>query len=146
MDEGEELIVYIGYVLGVLILAASGILAWRNSRIIKHDRKTKGAIPAVSSYTVQVTRQSKLEDSGNITALLEATYQEPEGTVRVCLCRMNGTISELKLNHAVQIMEHTCSEFADKGAALNISSYHEALQNEDEKSALIRIEQALQKQ
>ncbi|MGG3741206.1 hypothetical protein [Paenibacillus chibensis] len=137
------MIVTIGYVLGVLILAAAGWLAWRNSRIIADQRKAKGAIPAVSSYTVQVTRQSDGNESARMTPLLEAVYQEPQGSVRVSLCRVNGTISELKLDHAVQIMEHTCSEFSLKGEAVNIAPFRESVRNEEEDAALSRLEQAL---
>ncbi|WP_160497114.1 hypothetical protein [Paenibacillus dendrobii] len=131
--------------MGVLILAAAGILAWRNSRIIAEQRKTKGAIPAVSSYTVQVTRQSETETSVNVTPLIEAAYQELQGTVRVSLCRMNGTMSELKLEHAVQIMEHTCSEYADQGSVIEVLTYSEAVRNEEEGKALDRLGQRLQR-
>ncbi len=137
------MLVYIGYVLLALILAAAGILAWRNSRIIAEQRKAKGAVPAVSSYTVQVSRQAEADDPERITQLFEAVYPEPQGTVRVCLCRVNGTISELKLSHAVQIMEHTCSEFAVKAAAVQVNAYHEAVRNEEESSAVARLAQVL---
>ncbi|MDR0268412.1 hypothetical protein [Paenibacillus sp.] len=145
MDEGENLIVYIGCGIGILILAAAGFLAWRNSRIIADKRETKGAIPGVSSYTVQVARQTVAGESGDMTPLFEAAYREGQGTVHVCLCRMNGTISELKLGHAVQIMEHTCLEFAAKGETVQIISHREATENAEENEAVTRLEQELQR-
>ncbi|MCJ8010524.1 hypothetical protein MUG84_02055 [Paenibacillus sp. KQZ6P-2] len=137
------MIVNIGYVLVVLILAAAGILAWKNLMIILDQRKVNGEMPAASSYTVQVTRLSEAEEQENMTPLFEASYQEQQGTVHVCLCRMNGTISELELDHAVQIMDHTCSELADKGTVIEMLSHPEAATNEEESVALLHLEQKL---
>ncbi|GIO48115.1 hypothetical protein J34TS1_28800 [Paenibacillus azoreducens] len=144
MDEGEDLIFYIGCALAILILALAGMLAWRNSRIIAGEREVKGDVPAFSSYTVQVSRQAEAERPGEVIPLLEASFKEAEGTVHVCLCRMNGTISELKLGHAVQIMELTCSEFAAKGEMLDIISCQHAVENAEENDAVTRLEQQLQ--
>lgn len=137
------MIVYIGYALGILILAGAGYLAWRNSKIIAEQREKKGTVPVMSSYTVQVERQSAAGEAVNATPLLEADYREAEGTVKVRLSRVNGTIGELKLDHAVQIMEHTCSEIASKAETINITAYRDAVMNEEEKQAVARLEQGL---
>ncbi|GIO30074.1 hypothetical protein RJP21_12720 [Paenibacillus sp. VCA1] len=139
------MLVYVGYVIGILILAAAGYLAWRNSRIIAEQKDKKGDVPAVSSYTVQVERQAETGEGANATPLLEAVYREAEGTVQVRLSRVNGTIGELQLEHAVQIMEHTCSGLASKGETVRIAAFDGAILNEEEKQAVVRLERRLRR-
>lgn len=137
------MIVYIGYALGILILAGAGFLAWRNSKLIAEQKEKKGTLPAVSSYTVLVERQSAAGEAANAATLLEAAYRETEGTVKVRLSRVHGTVGELKLDHAVQIMEHTCSDLASKAEMIEVRASRDAVMNDEEGRALDRLEQGL---
>ncbi len=78
----------------------------------------------------------RLSEAANAATLLEAAYRETEGTVKVRLRRVHGTVGELKLDHAVQIMEHTCSDLASKAEMIEVRASRDAVMNDEEGRAL----------
>lgn len=134
------MLVYVAYGIGVLILAAAGFLAWRNSRIIAEQKNNPAPKLLVSSYTMQVTNHFDEQENKALTPLFQVAYQDKQGMMHAYLCRVNGDRGELKLPIAADIMGNKLLDIMAKGILKDAAAHYDAAEGNEEKEAITRLD------
>ncbi|OAB43347.1 hypothetical protein [Paenibacillus glacialis] len=135
--------IYVALVVGIILLGAAGILAWKNSQIIAEKSTSNGASATSLQYTVHITNQWQDQDSLTLVALFHTSYVVGEQDLHAYLCRLTGKGGELKLYEAENVMLHNIRHAKQKGKLLFGVAIPESVIHEEEKEVLNRLEQVL---
>lgn len=132
----------VGIAVCILIFAAAGVLAYRNSRLISEmKRETYIATPSI--YTVYMTGEFTGEDLKTLTPLGYMEYREAGGITKAALCRVleeNG--GDLKLQEAGDMLIRHIQKAREKGTFIVYRTFPEALEDEAERNMAERLAEA----
>ncbi|WP_438350071.1 hypothetical protein ACP8HI_05220 [Paenibacillus sp. FA6] len=138
--------IYIALVLGIMLLVAAGVLAWKNSQIIAEKNEDQGPSSSSLQYTVHMTDKWEDQDSLSLISLFHTSYVVEERESQAHLCRVTGIRGELKLYEAENVMLHNIRHAKLKGSLLSGMAMFDLAMNEDEKEVLTRLERDLMEQ
>jgi hypothetical protein len=137
-------VIYVALVVGIVLLVAAGVLAFKNSQIIAEKRESLGPSPSSLQYTVYLTDKWEEKNSLTLLSLFHTSYVVQEQELQAYLCRVTGKRGELKLYEAENVMLHNIRHAKLKGSLLSgVAMLHLAI-NEEEKGTLTRLEEVLQ--
>lgn len=132
--------VYAAAALCLLLLAVSGVLTYKNSKLIAHKRTLNAPVLPKARYTV-VNMKSLIEDHhAEGVPLLQITYDEQGETCHLYLCRVSGGSGDLRLGEADQIYEQRLQELLNKGCSITaVLSFDELNLDEEEQQIIHRL-------
>lgn len=128
--------------VGVLLFAAAGYLAYRNSRLISMQQESgqKYALPAW--YTVCMGSELPGAEEDDIP-LWAMEYETADGVYKAGLCRVPGdTAGDLKLEQAEQMLSAHVRTARAGGTYLSHRTFEDRLQDEQERNMAKRLSQA----
>ncbi|GAF06678.1 hypothetical protein [Paenibacillus pini] len=127
--------------LGVVILAAAGVLAWKNTKLLAEKREYIGPKISTFLYTVLTTNQISEEDKVTHIPLFHITFKHEQQQLHAYLCRVIGDEKgELKLEHAASIMDRKLSETLSKDLLIAAVPHYEVVLFEEEKRTVARLD------
>ena len=116
----------------VILFAAAGYLAFMNSRLIADKKREAYIPPPASEYTVYKTAQFTREDERTLTPIGVMEYEDPQGPMKVYLCRVRHKAEDLKLEEAGDVFLSHLKAARDRGTLRFYRTVEEALQGQDE--------------
>lgn len=135
--------IYVALVVGIILLGAAGVLAWKNSQIIAEKQRRNGSSASSVQYTVHITDQWQDHDSLTLVSLFHTSYVVGDQDLHAYLCRVTGKRGELKLYEAENVMLHNIRHAKQKGKLLSGVAIYESVIHGEEKESLHRLEQVL---
>lgn len=129
----------------VILFAAAGYIAFMNSRIIADKKQEAYIPPPASEYTVYMTPQFSEEDKRSLIPIGVMEFRDPQGMMKVYLCRVKNEADDLKLEQAGSVFLHHLTKARDTGTLMFYRTVEEALQGPEEKSLTDRISAAAKK-
>lgn len=135
--------IYVALVVGIILLGAAGVLAWKNSQIIAEKQKSNAPSASAVQYTVHITDKWQDQDSLTLVSLYHTSYIVGEQNLHAYLCRVTGKRGELKLYEAENVMLHNIRHAIQKGELLSGIALYESAINEEEIEVLNRLDQVL---
>lgn len=133
----------VGIAVCLIILAAAGYLAYRNSRLIAEMKQDSYIPPPSSEYTVYMTTEFSEEDLKSLVPLGFMEYRDGDGVKKACLCRVrNESEGDLKLEEAGRMLLRHIRQAREKGTFLSYRSEAEALSSEAEREMADRLVEA----
>lgn len=135
--------IYVALVVGIILLGAAGVLAWKNSQIIAEKQRRNGPSASSVQYTVHITDQWQDHDSLTLVSLFHTSYVVGDQDLHAYLCRVTGKRGELKLYEAENVMLHNIRHAKQKGKLLSGVAIYESVIHGEEKESLHRLEQVL---
>lgn len=135
--------IYVALVVGIILLGAAGVLAWKNSQIIAEKQRSNGPSASTLQYTVHITDKWQDQDTLTLISLYHTSYLVGEQEQHAYLCRVTGKRGELKLYEAENVMLHNIRHAIQKGKLLSGIAIYESAISEEEIESLNRLDQVL---
>ncbi|WP_054956426.1 hypothetical protein [Paenibacillus dakarensis] len=136
-----------GIAVSLLIFAAAGYLAFRNSRLIAEKKQGAYMNAPAAEYTVYMTKDFTEEDQMAMTPLYMMEAHDQDGRVNVMLCRLKGGArGDLKLTEAGNILIHHIRQAHQKGSFISYRMNKEAWESQEELQMAERIAEAAGKE
>lgn len=129
----------------ILLFAAAGYIAFMNSKLIADKKKEAYIPPPASEYTVYMTPQFTEEDKRSMSPIGVMEFRDPQGMMKVYLCRVRNASEDLKLEQAGNVFLHHLTKARDTGTLMFYRTVEEALQGPEEKSLTDRLSAAAKK-
>lgn len=129
----------------ILLFAAAGYIAFMNSKLIADKKREAYIPPPASEYTVYMTLQFTEEDKRSMSPIGVMEFRDPQGMMKVYLCRVKNESEDLKLEQAGNVFLHHLTKARDTGTLMFYRTVEEALQGAEEKSLTDRLSAAAKK-
>lgn len=133
----------VGIALCLLMLAAAGVLAYRNSKLIAEKKQAAYISVPSAEYTLYMTKEFTEEDRRTMVPLGVMDYRDSNGMKKVVLCRvMDESRGDLKLERAGTIMIKHIRQAHLRGTFISYRSETDALKGQAEIQMADRIADA----
>lgn len=130
--------VYAAAVLCLLLLAVSGVLTYKNSKLIAHKRTSNVPVLPAARYTVVNMKRLIEDDRAEGVPLLQVTFDEQGETCHLYLCRVSGGSGDLRLGEADQIYEQRLRELLNKGCSITAVLTNDNVKLDEEEQQIVQ--------
>ena len=125
----------------ILLFAAAGYIAFMNSKLIADKN---GSIHSSACFGIYRLYDASVHGGGqrSMIPIGVMEFRDPQGMMKVYLCRVRNASEDLKLEQAGNVFLHHLTKARDTGSLMFYRTVDEALQGPEEKSLTDRLSAA----